>query len=77
MRNDIISNQVLVRFGGSDDQTRAVIDGVQREGACRAGGSLSKGQAVMRISVSNGSTTEEDINRSAEAILRIHQDLLE
>ena len=75
--NDVVLNQVLVRFAepGEDDRaadarTAAVIAEVQRDGTCWAGGTTWKGRGAMRISVSNWSTTERDIDRSAEAILR-------
>jgi glutamate/tyrosine decarboxylase-like PLP-dependent enzyme len=71
--NDVVLNQVLVRFGDSDAHTRAVLDAVQREGTCWAGGSTWRGQAVMRWSVSNWSTTTEDVIRSAEAIRAAHR----
>jgi len=73
--NEIVSNQVLVRFGDSDEHTRAVIEVVQREGTCWAGGSTWRGRAVMRIAVSNWSTTAADIDRSAEAMLRVHREV--
>jgi len=73
--NDVVLNQVLVRFGGSDQHTRAVIEAVQREGTCWAGGSSWRGDAVMRISVSNWSTTTEDVERSASAMIRVHREL--
>ena len=71
--NDVVLNQVLVRCihpagGDSDAFTREVIARVQREGACWAGGSVWKGLAAMRISVSNWSTTDGDILLSARAI---------
>src|SRR5690606_24519501 len=68
--NDVVLNQVLVRFADSDDATRAVIAEVQREGTCWLGGTTWHGQAAMRISVSNWSTSEGDVRRSAAAILR-------
>ncbi|MQA99993.1 MAG: aminotransferase class V-fold PLP-dependent enzyme [Actinobacteria bacterium] len=68
--NDVVLNQVLVRFGDDDERTRRVIDNVQRDGTCWLGGSTWKGQAVMRISLSNWSTTAEDVDRSVEAIIR-------
>ncbi len=68
--NDVVFNQVLVRFG-TDDRTRAVVTGVQNDGTCWLSGSTWHGMAVMRISVSNWSTTEADIDMSAEAIIRI------
>ena len=67
--NDVVLNQVLVRFGDDDDLTNAVIDRVQREGTCWLGGSTFQGRAVMRISVVGWQTTGEDIDRSADAIL--------
>ena len=67
--NEVVLNQVLVQFG-NDDTTRQVTAAVQLEGTCWAGGSFWQGKQVMRISVSNWSTTEEDIDRSAAAILR-------
>ncbi len=70
--NDVVLNQALVRFvpprGDADAFTRRVTAAVQEEGTCWAGGSVWKGMAAMRISVSNWSTTEEDIRRSAAAI---------
>ena len=62
-------NQVLVRFGDSDDRTRAVVDGVQRDGTCWLSGTVWHGVAAMRISVSNWTTTEADVDASVDAIL--------
>jgi glutamate/tyrosine decarboxylase-like PLP-dependent enzyme len=67
--NEIVLNQVLVKFGG-DEHTRAVIERVQDDGTCWMSGTTWHGKAAMRISVSNWSTTEEDVDRSVEAILR-------
>jgi glutamate/tyrosine decarboxylase-like PLP-dependent enzyme len=67
--NDVVLNQVLVRFG-DDERTHAVIQAVQDDGTCWLGGTSWHGQAAMRISVSNWSTTEDDVDRSVEAILR-------
>ena len=69
--NDVVLNQVLVRFGDDDELTRAVVAGVQQEGTCWLGGTTWQGKAAMRVSVSNWSTTEADIERSAAAILRV------
>lgn len=68
--NEVVLNQALVRFGDDDAVTREVIARVQREGTCWLGGTTWKGLAAMRISVINHRTTEEDIDRSAAAILR-------
>ena len=66
--NDVVLNQVLVQFK-DDETTRRVIAAVQSEGTCWAGGALWQGKQAMRISVSNWSTTEADIDQSAAAML--------
>jgi hypothetical protein len=75
--NDVVLNQVLVRFlapdGDHDARTRAIVKGVQDEGTCWLSGSEWHGMAVMRISVSNWQTTAGDVDRSVEAILRVAQ----
>lgn len=73
--NDVVYNQVLVRFrpdggGDVDAHTRAVIERVQRDGTCWLAGTTWQGKAAMRISVSGWSTSDDDIARSADAILR-------
>ncbi|MEA2162937.1 MAG: hypothetical protein QOK37_1064 [Thermoanaerobaculia bacterium] len=68
--NDVVLNQVLVRFDDNDDATREVIGRVQREGTCWLAGTTWQGKAAMRISVSNWSTTAEDVEKSVAAILR-------
>ena len=73
--NDVVLNQVLVRFGDDDEFTRRVIAGVQEEGTCWLGGTVWQGLAAMRVSVSNWATSEDDVARSADAILRIHRQL--
>ena len=67
--NDVVANQVLVRFGDDDDTTREVIARVQRDGTCWLGGTTWKGLAAMRISVSNWATGEDDVDRSVAAIV--------
>jgi glutamate/tyrosine decarboxylase-like PLP-dependent enzyme len=76
--NDVVLNQVLVRFegaGGADAATAAVIRAVQDDGTCWLGGATWHGMHVMRISVSNWSTTNADIDVSADAILRCYGSL--
>ena len=68
--NDVVLNQVLVSFG-SDARTDRIIDGVQRDGTCWLGGTTWRGRRLMRVSVSNWSTTEADVDRSVAAILRV------
>jgi glutamate/tyrosine decarboxylase-like PLP-dependent enzyme len=68
--NDVVLNQVLVSFG--DDATnRKIIDEIQEEGTCWCGVTVWQGKTAMRISVSNWSTTEYDVDRSLEVILAI------
>jgi glutamate/tyrosine decarboxylase-like PLP-dependent enzyme len=69
--NDVVLNQVLVRFADDDDVTRAVVRAVQEDGTCWLSGTTWQGRAAMRISVSNWRTTEDDVDRSAAAILRL------
>ncbi|HEX2053624.1 MAG TPA: pyridoxal-dependent decarboxylase [Actinomycetota bacterium] len=70
--NDVVLNQVLVSFG-SDARTDEVVGSIQREGTMWAGGTTWRGRRYLRISVSNWSTTEEDVERSVNAIRRIHE----
>ena len=68
--NDVVLNQVLVRFHDSDDATRSIIERVQQEGTCWLGGTTWHGMAAMRISISNWSTSECDIELSAAVITK-------
>jgi glutamate/tyrosine decarboxylase-like PLP-dependent enzyme len=73
--NDVVLNQVLVRFLDrdgvpADDRTREVVRRVQDDGTCWLAGTTWHGMAAMRVSVSNWSTTAEDVDRSLAAILR-------
>lgn len=67
--NDVVLNQVVVTFG-SDAATARTIEKIQRDGTCWCGPSHWQGGAAMRISVSSWATTDEDVERSLEAILR-------
>jgi glutamate/tyrosine decarboxylase-like PLP-dependent enzyme len=67
--NDVALNQVLVSFGTAE-QTRRTIAAIQEDGTCWCGGTVWKNQTAMRISVSNWSTTDSDVDQSIEAILR-------
>jgi len=68
--NDVVINQVLVSFGGSDI-TREVIRRVQEDGTCWCGGTVWQGKTAMRISVSSWATTEADVRESLAAIIRL------
>jgi glutamate/tyrosine decarboxylase-like PLP-dependent enzyme len=68
--NDVVLNQVLVAFD-SDGHTHAVIEGLQKDGTCWCGGTTWKGRAAMRISVSSWATTENDVEASLNAMVKI------
>jgi len=68
--NDVVLNQVLVSFGGAA-QTRAVIARLQEDGTCWCGGTVWQDHTAMRISVSSWATTDEDVERSLAAMVRI------
>jgi glutamate/tyrosine decarboxylase-like PLP-dependent enzyme len=67
--NDVVLNQVLVRFGDDDAITQATVNGVQADGTCWLSGTHWQGRGAMRISVSNWQTTDHDVERSVAAIL--------
>ena len=68
--NDVVLNQVLVGFG-ADDRTDRVAAAVQQDGTCWLGGTTWQGRRLLRVSVSNHATTEADVDRSVEAVLRV------
>jgi glutamate/tyrosine decarboxylase-like PLP-dependent enzyme len=68
--NDVVLNQVMVSFGDAE-KTRRVIAEVQEDGTCWCGGTEWHGHTAMRISVSCWATTEDDVDRSLAAIVRI------
>jgi glutamate/tyrosine decarboxylase-like PLP-dependent enzyme len=68
--NEVVFNQVLVSFG-APEETHRVIAGLQEDGACWCGGTQWQGKTAMRISVSSWATTEADIDRSLEAMVRV------
>ena len=68
--NDVVINQVLVSFG-RPEVTREVIRRVQEDGTCWCGGTVWQEKTAMRISVSSWATTETDVERSLQAIIRI------
>jgi hypothetical protein len=65
--NDVVLNQVLFRVGDGDFTDR-VERRVQEEGTCWLGATTWRGERLLRISVSNWSTTEADVDLSVEAI---------
>jgi glutamate/tyrosine decarboxylase-like PLP-dependent enzyme len=68
--NEVVINQVLVSFGDAA-RTREVIHRIQDDGTCWCGVTEWQGKTAMRISVSSWATTEADVDRSLEAMVRI------
>jgi glutamate/tyrosine decarboxylase-like PLP-dependent enzyme len=72
--NDVVSNQVLVRWLASDgDHGRradAVMAGIRAEGLAFFSGTTYRGERLMRISVSDWATDTDDVDRVAEALLQ-------
>jgi glutamate/tyrosine decarboxylase-like PLP-dependent enzyme len=72
--NDVVLNQMIVRFGTSapnetaDRQTRETIRRIQADGTCFAGGARWRNRWVLRLSVISAPTTEADIDRTCDAI---------
>jgi glutamate/tyrosine decarboxylase-like PLP-dependent enzyme len=68
--NEVVLNQVLVSFGDAET-TRQIVAAIQAEGTCWCGSTVWQGHTAMRISVSSWATTEEDVERSLAAMLRV------
>ena len=68
--NEVVLNQVLVTFGNAETTNRVIAD-IQADGTCWCGGTVWQGQIAMRISVSSWATTDADVEKSLEAIIRI------
>ena len=67
--NDVVLNQVLLRFG-DDETTNAVLEAVQRSGEAWMSGTTWDGRFAIRISVSNWRTSDEDVARTVAAFER-------
>jgi len=72
--NDVVFNQVLVHYK-DNNSTEKLIQKVQQSGVCWLGGASWQGKSVMRISVSSFKTSYQDIQISAEEIIRIVKEL--
>ncbi len=71
--NDVVLNQVLVSFGSEEETLRTIAE-VQKDGTCWCGGTRWHGHAAMRISVSSWATTDEDVERSVAAMIRVSKE---
>jgi glutamate/tyrosine decarboxylase-like PLP-dependent enzyme len=72
--NDVVFTQVCVSFG-SDEVTREVAGRLLRDGTAWMTPSVWAGRAVLRISVSNWRTTDEDVDRTVAAVRRVLTEL--
>jgi glutamate/tyrosine decarboxylase-like PLP-dependent enzyme len=68
--NDVVLNQVLVSFGDAETTNRVIAE-LQSDGTCWCGGTVWQGRTAMRISVSSWATTDADVDKSLNAMLRI------
>ena len=71
--NEVVFTQVCVSFG-SDEVTREVAARLLEDGTAWMTPSTWHGQAVLRISVSNWRTTDEDVDRTLAAVRRVLAD---
>lgn len=69
--NDVVLNQVLVDVGDDAARVDRIIAAVQQDGTCWLGGTTWRGRRLIRVSVSNYSTTEADVDASVAAVLRV------
>ena len=76
--NDIVLNQVLVRFddpsgdaAAGDARTDAIIAAIQADGTMWMGGTRWHGRRALRISVSGWRTTSDDVDRCVAVIRRL------
>jgi glutamate/tyrosine decarboxylase-like PLP-dependent enzyme len=69
IENDVVFSQVSASFG-SDERTAEVSRRLMADGTAWMTGSRWRGKAVLRVSVSNWSTTDEDVARSLSALRR-------
>jgi glutamate/tyrosine decarboxylase-like PLP-dependent enzyme len=64
--NDVVLNQVLIRFE-DDETTDAVLRSVQESGEAWTSGTTRNGRKAIRLSVSNWRTSEDDVKRTLAA----------
>jgi len=69
VENDVVYTQVCATFG-SDERTADVTARLLADGTAWMSGSRWRGQQVLRISVSNWSTTPDDVDRSLAALAK-------
>ncbi|PZM12048.1 pyridoxal phosphate-dependent decarboxylase family protein [Rhizobium tubonense] len=77
--NDVVLNQVIIRFGAglakeqADAVTQQTIRALQEDGTIFAGGAIWRGDQIMRLSVSNFQTDLDQAEHAAEVIIRAYR----
>ena len=66
--NEVVFNQVLVACD-TPEHTKVTLENIQKSGECWCGGSIWKGEPVIRISVCSWATTVADVERSVAAFV--------
>jgi len=66
--NDVVLNQVLLRFDSDDEVTARTIEELQRGGEAWLGGTVWHGMTAARVAFSNWSTEDQDVDRLATAL---------
>jgi len=69
VENDVVYTQVCATFG-DDERTAAVTRALLADGTAWMSGSRWRGKTVLRVSVSNWSTTADDVAKSLSALRR-------
>ncbi len=65
--NDVVFTQVCAAFG-EDERTLEVVRRMLADGTAWTSGSVWRGRAILRISVSNWATTSDDVERTLAAL---------
>jgi glutamate/tyrosine decarboxylase-like PLP-dependent enzyme len=73
--NDVVLNQVLVRVGDAE-LTDRLERALQADGTCWMGATTWRRERLLRIAVSNWSTTEADVDRVVAAMARLRAGLV-
>ncbi|HEU4583766.1 MAG TPA: pyridoxal-dependent decarboxylase [Polyangiaceae bacterium] len=80
VQNDVVFNQVVLGLEAPaaltpHDAVRELCAALQGEGTCYATPTLWRGSPALRFSVVNAYTNERDIERSADAVRRVYEEL--
>jgi glutamate/tyrosine decarboxylase-like PLP-dependent enzyme len=67
--NDVVLNQVLIRVGDAAS-TNTVEELIQQDGTVWLGGTTWRGERLLRVAVSNWSTSDQDIERTVETFAK-------